>query len=307
MKLQILRQYKSTMKTPFDFIIYKLKDDKCILEDPNENRVTIDTVYKLNKYFDISNISTPWRPLFDYDKFISIQHNQTKYFFPLFDEDIRYFNLSFNHRIEQWQIPDDFFNKLSKMEEIVFDNFKINLIRKDPDEYYITARLPLYKTYCIKNTSFGINNIYNSYYLAMRHNQQFYRFPYGNVSITDDKLCLGGDIRVHHDIILASDIQQNLPEKLLFFLTTTFFSNDYGMQLRASQYKKIHFDIDKIKELIRNELYDEISTVDALFYLSQVPINELEYNPFLLSSNNDFNEINNIMVEGENNEYRKNQ
>lgn len=291
MRLQIIKQERNKLKSPFEFVIYKIKNQQnYIIEDQTSNRVALISNSELQNYFVVDNITTNWRALFDRERFIRIDRDQPLYFLPLFEEDFRYFNFKFILSSIANDYDNDVINEL-KRKTLNVDNFRIYEDQEFHNYNVLLARLPVYKLYCIVTLNQKFPSGYMKTAIAMRQNETFYNFPYGNVS-GDNNVCFGNQNN------MMKDFKQDITERFLFYFVTTVFNHDYGFQLRSGQNlsgKHITFDLDKIEQSIKNSNFQEIHKVDILFYLSQTPIEKIYTSLFLETTNEDFLTINKMM------------
>jgi hypothetical protein len=105
----------------------------------------------------------------------------------------------------------------------------------------------------------------------MKIDDEFYRFPYGNVNGSDG-VCLGG---------MNLSAFKN-PEEIFFNWITTVFNFDYTMNIKANKfYKKsnvtnhdelipITYDLEYINLMLSLGRGKDINPIDAMFFLSHI-------------------------------------
>lgn len=304
-RIDIAREYNIT-KSPFEMILYVWKDDNYItIEDPNDKIVQRIPSYKINEFIRVDVQKLDWKRIFD-NSYITIEDRILKCFTPLYDEKHRngiltfyitsqtlpYFktkmklNLNgFNYTI----VDNSFSNEEERMttfnyqfqniKDFEVENFKIEMadekrlhISDENDDLIkrpkVTCRLPMFQMYTIFSP-YGNDKIY----LFTKIGDDFYRFPYGNVS-QQDSLCM----EIEHDLYEISK------EYLYANIVTSQFNGDFTPHIRYDNKQQTTLDIDLIREKVdRNE---STSFIDILFYLSQCEnVEDINMNIFFKTPN----------------------
>lgn len=277
MKFDIIKQ-KSTL-SPFSTIIYFFDGtDQILVEKPKIGKCITIRDHQLSNYISLKTIDVNWRALAN-DQYIKLTNHQTYHVFPLFNEDYRFVNFTFNFRKET---PLGMFhpetNEIYQYQNFEVENFKLvstNMSRNDVPEnertYYptITCRLPLFKLYTkfkIQTDSNNVSSIVNSNKLFMKIDSNFYRFPYGNVDSTDN-MCFG-------DVYRNAKFKNSTETQLIKLMSSTF-NDDYQFHLKQSTLLssvKTTLDLNYISKKIKTNEF--VSVIDMLYYLSQISIDE---------------------------------
>ncbi len=138
----------------------------------------------------------------------------------------------------------------------------------------VTCRLPLFKIYV--SLSVNADSHRALHQIFMKIDDEFYRFPYGNVS-GNDELCLGRYQIDWFDVPIQNSIY--------YYLIITAFNGDYSPYLRHTNRVPTTFDLDWIKSKVSDDDFS-ISFLDALFYLSNCKTpEEVNKKIFFLSPN----------------------
>ena len=246
----------------FKYIIYVLKDnDTIIIEEPDTNMCAYATIYDINRYVQISKDTMPYRKLID-GSYVSIVDDRVLYCAKITPE-IRkeWVNIDFRATYENNLVLD----------HLIYDNENFRITKSTYNELMVSAYLPILPLWVefrervsmIDQISYRVKTIWTEI------NNQFYRFPYGNVD-SNDYLCMG-----------TSEGFSGIKHFLFQFLVKTFKAHDYGVVIKHSKdYKNVDmpniFNLDYIHKKIFNDETDCLSVLSIYYYLA----NLIELNDF---------------------------
>lgn len=140
----------------------------------------------------------------------------------------------------------------------------------------ITCTLPVFQLYAImhRSASYG----YNCELLAMKIDNTFYRFPYGNI-YQSDQMCFGiNSNRVEIE-------PPSIAEACYSHIITSNFNGDFTPMINFDNTVQISLDIEYVREKISRDDFS-ISFIDVLLYLSSCKDpSDVNLNLFLQSPN----------------------
>lgn len=306
-----------TKNSPFDTVVYIFDNGQRVLvENPRIGKTVISDIWSIQKLFRLTEVKTDWLRTFD-GQYVKFENNTVFHFLPLFYESVRYPVLTFEifnsntpsfrtidknidgHMVEciDNEIIDGSYGKTKETTyNYLFQNvkpFKTNNFQLEFEEeprrkmYYedgvtflpsikITCTLPVFQLYAIMHRS--ASHGYNCNLLAMKINDIFYRFPYGNI-YQNDQMCFGLNLnRVEID-------PPSITEACYSHIITSSFNGDFPPMINFDNKVPISLDIEYIREKISQNDFS-ISFIDVLLYLSSCKNpSDVNLNLFLRSPN----------------------
>lgn len=271
--------------TPFEFIIYKfLKSNNYIVERPNMGKSIHVSGYDIKSLLKISGENIDWVKL-PTGSIISIQNSEVHEFTSLFEEEYRKAYLSFiiepNFSVNNTNYVscEDKYFEISEIINRYNDNyleknenFQISIQQINKSfKIDLTCLIPIFKLYSIFTTS----NLYDSKskLCVMKYKNNYFRFPYGNSS-TSDQMCLGQRVESEFNII----------DGFYSSLIINSFNNHSTPHLNFSNKAKSTLDYELIKKNIDDNKFDN-TFLDSLYYLSKTEVEEINMNIFIKSPN----------------------
>lgn len=146
----------------------------------------------------------------------------------------------------------------------------------------ITCTVPILQLYAQLTPIFtGYNEDtydYNLNLLVMKCQNNFYRFPYGNIR-SNDRMCLG------HQRTASNKQPFSIADKCYAHIITSYFNGDYIPCLQYDNTVQTTLNIDLIREKINQNNF-KISFIDMLLYLSSCKtMKDINLGIFILSPN----------------------
>jgi hypothetical protein len=256
----------NTDLTPFEAILYFYKNsNRLLVENPNKGTCYTTWKNEIKKYIKMSEIQTSWEPLID-GSWTRIKDSITYHIFPLTKE-LEFVNLSF--------VFNMFNNNLEMIRTLKEKNFKINKVYSDRKSktgaLRVSAFLPMWPLWAMVKkevSGYALEKMY------IKVDDEFYRFPYGNINSTDG-VCLGG----------GNTKRFTNPHQMWVNFVTTPFNTDYAFNLRTNRIQDLRrfrnqenshlvsipsFNLEEISIRLSTKKYDHISFLDGIYYLSNI-------------------------------------
>jgi hypothetical protein len=200
-----------------------------------------------------------------------------------------------DNEIDQNKPEETTYNYLFKnVQPIITDNFKLEFVEENRPSIYnddgtvpiphikITCSVPIFQPYSIlyytDNNKEEHMHGYGCDLIVMKIDNDFYRFPYGNMFL-NDKMCFGDVSR------MVPKEPPSIAEAVYSHIITSRFNGDFSPAIQFDNTAQISLDIDHIREKISQNDF-KISFIDTLLYLSSCedPSN-INFNIFLKSPN----------------------
>ena len=263
-KIDIIKQI-NTDCSPFETIIYLPKrSNHLLIEKPNETRIFKIPGHKISEYIQINKVKTGWVKNID-GTYIKCNDRSIYHLLPLTNE-LTFYNLKFSHALD---IKD-----YRRLRQITSENFKLEKnekINNDRFMYKFNITVPIWPMWGIVYTHItkgpNENSVYHLDKIYMKVDDEFYRFPYGNVS-SSDRVCIG-----RNNINNFKNI-----ESVLINWISSIFNFDYSFNLKASNLYTankgdlipITYDLEYINLMISLRKTNKLSAIDLLFYLANI-------------------------------------
>jgi len=262
----------NTDNTPYYAILYLLADrNKILIENPDKGTCRQIGLTEANKYLKLNKIKTEWFQNID-GSYLRIVDNNVDHILPITRE-LQLVNVKFNYKLSNHRD----FNRIRHVKE---KNFKLVRRRSSTGDttetVTIDAFLPVWPMWVRVRRE--INDPEASYKLRtvyMKYEDQFYRFPYGNVS-GNDQVCTGA----------ANNGIFKTAEELWINWFTTQFNRDYKLNLKANKFHfklslngrsgsediaiEPTFDLNEISLKLYTKSYKNLSLIDMFYYLTNV-------------------------------------
>lgn len=306
-----------TKNSPFDTIVYIFNNnEKFLVENPRIGKTIVADIYTIQKLFHLTKIKTDWLRTFD-GQYVKFENDTVFHFLPLFYESVRYPVLTFeifNHNTPSFRTIDKKIDdhivkcidneiidgSYEKTKETTYnylfqnvkpfqtDNFQLELDEDFQHHLYyedgvtllpnikITCTLPVFQLYAImhRSASYG----YNCELLAMKIDNTFYRFPYGNI-YQSDQMCFG----INSNRVKIEP--PSIAEACYSHIITSNFNGDFTPMINFDNTVQISLDIEYVREKISRDDFS-ISFIDVLLYLSSCKDpSDVNLNLFLQSPN----------------------
>lgn len=262
----------NTDNSPFYAILYLLdKRSDILVEDPAQGKCFQIHSSEVDKYIRLNKIKTEWFPNID-GSYLRIVDNKINHILPISHE-LQLVNVRFLYKLTDHTN----FRRIRSVNEKKFKLVKKEAIEGDNvQRLEIDAFLPMWpmwvRVHKDLNDQFGVYTLKTVY---MKCEDQFYRFPYGNVS-GSDQVCTGA----------ANNGYFKNAEQIWINWFTTVFNRDYTLNLKANKfYFKMFttnrsgmketsieptFDLDEIALKLYTKNYNNLSLLDVFYYLTNV-------------------------------------
>ncbi|MDX1701878.1 MAG: hypothetical protein R3250_14725 [Melioribacteraceae bacterium] len=263
----------------FDLIIYVLSGkDQIMIEKPSSGEIFNVPGYKIGKYLKLKKVKTEWIRHIDgsYSKFLDEYH----YHIVPLNNEFGFYRLNIVK-----DLPKNTYRFLRPINTEHF-SLKRNQIKKTSKHFTMSMKmdLPIWPLWALikspikeaeKDKTFTLSRLF------MKIEDEFYRFPYGNVNGTDG-VCTGA-----HNNGNFKEVNQVWANWI-----TTKFNFDYKQNLKANtledpfkiSMKKINellpvtYDLEHINMMVHYGRMDRVNVIDFLFYLSHIEtFDHIEY------------------------------
>jgi len=252
--------------TPYYAILYLLSNsNKILVENPSKGTCQQLRSSEIGKYIKLNKVKTDWFRNID-GSYMRISNNKTYHILPITHE-LQLVNIRFYYNIPE--IKD-----FKRIRSVTEKNFKlVKTSRKTGDKIYnitINAFLPIWPMWAKVERHLNDENHYTLKTIYMKHGDQFYRFPYGNVS-ANDAVCTGG----------ANNGQFKTTNQLWINWITTQFNRDYKLNLKANKFNfklpehnetviEPTFDLNEIALKLYTKSYRNLNLIDVFYYLANI-------------------------------------
>ena len=126
------------------------------------------------------------------------------------------------------------------------------------NDNYFCCRVPYLATFVWHNKHRGF------YRLMFYHNEEFYQFPYGNVS-TDGHIC-------------CKYVNEQLVRKFITGFNSMFFNSDYSLPIKGASISLEHLvDFNREKIISKMEANEDINILNIFYVLSEMTIDEVPW------------------------------
>lgn len=250
---------------PFEYIIYAINNSREFIVEKNGKSIIIgqDSISDYLKYL---KVETSWKRCFN--GYIKFTQNCVEQFAPLFDENYR--KVFLNIKIAMHK------NLIKDLKEIQTETFTVNTSINQ--NIYISGEFPLFQLFILGQVFDEYSSSNNKIFMKIKNKDNdfytYYRLPYGNTE-NFDNMCFGG---------YTGNKLATLENQYIKIVTTTF-NEHYGFHLHYGKDAETTYDIKKIKEKILKKSFDQISILDAFYYLNQTNPEEIDTTIFIISPN----------------------
>ena len=264
----------NTDNTPYYAILYLMEDNnKILVENPTKGTCHQIQASEINKYVRLSKVKTNWFKNID-GSYVRIIDSLIEHILPITHE-VELVNLNFLYKLSSKR-------ELRRIRQVSEKNFKLVKISDSSiasnDRSYalkIEVFLPMWpmwikvqKDLNAPDEKFSLRTVY------MKHKDQFYRFPYGNVS-GSDSVCTGA----------ANNGYFETARQVWINWFTTQFNRDYTLNLKGNKFRfKLNtgrnssrefvieptFNLDEIALKIYSKCYQNLNLLDTFYYLSNI-------------------------------------
>ncbi len=268
--IDIIKQVNTNCKL-YDMIIYVLSGkDEIMIEKPESGKIFSVPGYKIGKYLKLKKVKTNWIKHIDgsFSKFLDEYHY---HIIPLNNE-FGFYRLNLVKDLPK--------NTHRYLRPIITKHFSLNKaqLKKTSKQYTLSMKmdLPIWPLWALIKSPIKESNEEKTFVLSklfMKIDDQFYRFPYGNVNGSDG-VCTGAHNNGHF-----KEVNQVWANWI-----TTKFNFDYKQNLKANtlddptanRMKKMYellpvtYDLEHINMMVHYGRMDRVNIIDFLFYLSHI-------------------------------------
>ncbi len=255
--------------TPFSFVLYGLKGKQTILvEDPQNKTMTEVSSDRIQDYLTIQPMQLDWAKT-AMGTYMNIQDGTTNEIVPI-SNDFQYAWVSFDYAVD--------LKYVGELPEIDTPTFQLTreMTKKQLSwlvELQIKALMPIWPIWAkLERSSYEEKYTLRKVYMKVK--DQFYRFPFGNIS-GDDGVCMGS----------GNGMKFASPKNIFLHWITTTFNRDYTPQMKAFKFKSrfktnsdsfipVTYNLDHIAHMINAENYDKLNSIDFLYYLANIEEHE---------------------------------
>jgi len=227
----------------YEKVIYFLNNtSKIIIEDPRLKKTSMINRFELQNYINIKKVKTPWLKDIN-NNYYRVNQDKLDYCLKLNNE-VKFVNLQFliNNR------------SICKIIHEQYNNISINVCKHG--KILVNCRVPMFPIW----VRLMDNRIIK---ICIEFENEFYKFPYGNVFGSTNSMCLGN----------GTKNQFTSTEDLFINLITTIFNDDYNFQIYFDNKQKFIKNFNQITKTIKKGR--SINFLNMLYYLSQFNENNI--------------------------------
>lgn len=253
--------------SPYEYIIYALKNSREFIVEKDGKSIIIDEGM-ITKYLKYLQVETSWKRCFN--GYVKFTQERVEQFTPLFDEPYRKIFLNIDISLVKTLITD--------FKEIQTETFTAT--KRNPF-IHVSGMFPIFQLYILGKISDRDVSTNDKVFMKIKSNNfykdkfyTYYRLPYGNTEEFDN-MCFGG---------YGGNHSTTLENQYVRIITTTF-NEHYGFHLQYGKNAKTTYELEPITEKIYNKQFDQISLLDAFYYLSQTNPEDIDPSIFVISPN----------------------